>query len=320
MNKNNIILSVQNCTKKFDTLVALNNVDIQIHTGEFIALLGPNGAGKTTLVEIIENIQQPTNGTISICDLSWKKNEQILKQLIGISLQETNFFDRLTLQETLKLFASFYSVSDLNRCEKLIQEFQLSSHRHTYISNLSGGQKQRLALLVAVIHEPKLLILDEPTTGLDPKARQEFWHFLMDLKSHNISMLLTTHYMEEAEFLCDRIYLMDKGNILTEGSLQELRDKHNLLIKIHFESHTLLDKKNLEILANVKSVKITPINNNKIYQYTLTTDNSQHTLSSLLEYTKKYQHTILNLESKNMNLNDLFLDLTGRDLYVKHSL
>ena len=218
----NYIVEVRNVHKSFKDIKAVNGVDLTINQGEFMALLGPNGAGKTTLVEMIEGIQLPDSGEIVIDNKHWKSNEKELHQIIGISLQETRFIEKLTAFETVQLFASFYKLGN-DRVNEVIQLIGLEEKKKAYVNNLSGGQRQRLALGVALLNRPQLLLLDEPTTGLDPNARREIWHILLQLKKEfNTSLILTTHYMEEAEFLCDRIIIMDHGVILSQGTLQEI--------------------------------------------------------------------------------------------------
>ncbi len=216
------IVEVRKVKKSFKDVKAVNGVDLQIRPGEFLALLGPNGAGKTTLVEMIEGIQHPDEGEILIDGKKWKSHQQELHHMIGLSLQETRFMDKLTAYETLRLFASFYKL-DSSRVNEVFKLIGLGEKKKAFVNNLSGGQRQRLALGVALLNKPKILLLDEPTTGLDPNARREIWNILLDLKKeHNTSLILTSHYMEEAEYLCDRIVIMDQGNILAEGTLEEI--------------------------------------------------------------------------------------------------
>jgi len=216
------IIEVKNVWKSFKTVQAVKGVDIKIPKGQFVALLGPNGAGKTTLVEMIEGIQKPDSGEITIIGKKWKGNEDELHQIIGLSLQETRFIDKLRVSETLLLFASFFNLGKV-RVDEIIDIIGLEEKRKSYIVNLSGGQRQRLAIGIALLNKPAILLLDEPTTGLDPNARREIWEILRGLKEKSgTSMILTTHYMEEAENLCDYIIIMDNGVILKEGTLEQL--------------------------------------------------------------------------------------------------
>lgn len=222
MTDSEYIVDVRHVKKSFKDVHAVKGVNLTIKPGEFLALLGPNGAGKTTLVEMIEGIQHPDEGEIYIAGKQWKHHQHELHQMIGLSLQETRFMDKLTSYETMRLFASFYKLGT-ERVEEVFNLIGLEEKKKAYVNNLSGGQRQRLALGVALLNKPKILLLDEPTTGLDPNARREIWKILIDLKKGlNTSLILTSHYMEEAEFLCDRIVIMDHGNILAEGTLQEI--------------------------------------------------------------------------------------------------
>lgn len=216
------VIEVKNVWKSFKTVQAVKGINLNIRKGQFTALLGPNGAGKTTLVEMIEGIQKPDTGEITIMGKHWKGNEDELHQIIGLSLQETRFIDKLRVTETLQLFASFFNLGK-ERVNEIINIVGLAEKRKSYVVNLSGGQRQRLAIGIALINTPAILLLDEPTTGLDPNARREIWDILHRLKKESeTSMILTTHYMEEAEKLCDYIVIMDNGIILREGTLDQL--------------------------------------------------------------------------------------------------
>jgi ABC-2 type transport system ATP-binding protein len=218
------VIEVRDVHKSFKDVKAVRGIDLSISRGQFVAILGPNGAGKTTLVEMIEGIQKPDRGEILITGKPWKGNEGELRNLIGLSLQETHFIDKLTVFETLRLFASFFALGK-ERVEEVIALVGLEEKRKAWVVNLSGGQRQRLALGIALLNNPAILLLDEPTTGLDPTARREIWSILMQLKAHEgTSMILTTHYMEEAERLCDRIVIIDHGTVLRQGTLAELLD------------------------------------------------------------------------------------------------
>jgi ABC-2 type transport system ATP-binding protein len=216
------VIEVRDVWKSFKTVQAVKGVSIAIPGGQFIALLGPNGAGKTTLVEMIEGIQKPDKGEITIMGKKWKGNEDELHRIIGISLQETRFIDKLRVSETLMLFASFFNMGK-ERVDEIMNIVGLEEKRRAYVVNLSGGQRQRLALGISLINKPSILLLDEPTTGLDPNARREIWEILHNLKKNSgTSMILTTHYMEEAAFLCDYIIIMDHGVVLKEGTMSQL--------------------------------------------------------------------------------------------------
>jgi len=215
-------IELRNVVKSFKDVQAVRGVSLTIRQGEFIALLGPNGAGKTTLVEMMEGLRKPDKGEIVIQGMTWRKNEKELRRIIGLSLQETRFVEKLTVHETLRLFGSFFKLGDPH-VDKVIALTKLDAKQKSLVGTLSGGQRQRLALAVALLNDPQILFLDEPTTGLDPHARADLWKILIDLKTRgNTTLILTTHYMEEAESLCDKIVIINEGEILREGNLNEL--------------------------------------------------------------------------------------------------
>ena len=213
-------LSLTGLRKTFGDVVAVDRLDLEVMRGECFGLLGPNGAGKTTTIEICEGLTPPDAGTVKLLGLSWNSAAKELRQRIGIQLQETQFPDKLTVEETLRLFRSFFhrglSVDDA------VRTAQLEEKRTARIGTLSGGQKQRLAMACALVGDPELLFLDEPTTGLDPQARRHLWDLVDGLKQAGRSIILTTHYMDEAERLCDRVAIMDHGRIIALGTPQQL--------------------------------------------------------------------------------------------------
>jgi len=223
------VIEVKDVWKSFKTVQAVKGISLNIPKGQFVAILGPNGAGKTTLVEMIEGIQKPDKGEITIMGKHWKGHQDELHRIIGLALQETRLIDKLRVTETLQLFAAFFNIGK-QRINEIIEIVGLEEKRKSFVVNLSGGQRQRLALGIALINSPAILLLDEPTTGLDPNARREIWEILNGLKDKSeTSMILTTHYMEEAERLCDYVIIMDNGVILREGSIGELLKEYKNL-------------------------------------------------------------------------------------------
>jgi ABC-2 type transport system ATP-binding protein len=217
-------IEVNNIYKSFNDVQSVRGISFSIAAGEFVALLGPNGAGKTTMVEMMEGLRNPDSGTIFIQGKSWQRHERELRKVIGLSLQETRFTEKLTIRETLRLFASFYELGE-ERVGEVIGLTGLESKQKSMTGTLSGGQRQRLALAVSLLNKPQVLFLDEPTTGLDPHSRLDLWHILKALKDEGgTTLILTTHYMEEAESLCDHIIIVDEGKILREGDLKSLLD------------------------------------------------------------------------------------------------
>jgi ABC-2 type transport system ATP-binding protein len=304
-------IQVKDVYKSFKTVQAVQGIDLTISPGQFVALLGPNGAGKTTLVEMIEGIQKPDKGEILIMGKKWKGHEEELRQLIGLSLQETHFIDKLNVRETLKLFASFYRLGN-NRVEEIISIVGLEEKVKSYVVNLSGGQRQRLALGIALLNSPKILLLDEPTTGLDPNARQEIWNILLSLKVKlDTSLVLTTHYMEEAERLCDFIVIIDKGKILKQGKLEQLLDVDG------FEGKTI------EFSLQNPGLAMQRVFEDSIYKARWSADKDkmsialnsmEEDLPAFLEFLNKAGIKIRNLEFRKRTLDDVFTSLTGRHL------
>ena len=213
-------LSLSGLRKTFGDVVAVDHLDLEVMRGECFGLLGPNGAGKTTTIEICEGLTPPDAGMVTLLGLSWKTAAKELRQRIGIQLQETQFPDKLTVEETLRLFRSFFKQGI--SVDEAIRIAQLEEKRSARIGGLSGGQKQRLAMACALVGDPELLFLDEPTTGLDPQARRHLWDLVDELKNAGRTIILTTHYMDEAERLCDRVAIMDHGRIIALGTPQQL--------------------------------------------------------------------------------------------------
>ncbi len=304
---NDPIISVNSVIKSFKDVKAVRGLSFSIQPGEFVALLGPNGAGKTTMMEMIEGIQFPDSGDISIDNTTWKEAPQKLRSLLGISLQETHFIEKLTVLETLQLFSSFYSGSQV-AVDEIISLTGLTEKKNAYTKNLSGGQKQKLALGVALLNKPSILLLDEPTTGLDPSARRDVWEVLHKLKNERgMTMILTTHYMDEAEFLCERIIIMDKGTILAEGTVPQLLSRFSKSEKIEFISAGpvnpgLFPKENLQ-KSSFLGIK-----------WELVVEDIVSYLPLFLNEMKKNNIELLSLECKKMTLDDLFISLTGRSL------
>jgi ABC-2 type transport system ATP-binding protein len=213
-------LRVEKLVKKYGPLTAVDELDLEVRRGECFGLLGPNGAGKTTTVEILEGLNDRTSGDVEVLGLRWETDEKALRERLGISLQETHLPDRLTVEENLRVFRSFYAQGrDIDEVLSLVE---LTDKRRSWTEKLSGGQKQRLAVACALVGDPEVLFLDEPTTGLDPQSRRQLWDVVLGFKARGRTVLLTTHYMDEAERLCDRVAVIDKGKVIALGTPQEL--------------------------------------------------------------------------------------------------
>ena len=219
-------IDARGLVKRFKTLTAVDHVDLRLEQGRALALLGPNGAGKTTLVEMLEGLQAPDDGKISLFGLRWKSPQAPqLRAWLGVCLQDTRFPEKLSVRELLRLFAAFHGL-DASRAEKILEAGGLGPKADAWTEGLSGGQRQRLALGVAMLAQPRLLLLDEPTTGLDPAARREVWSLVEALKRQGCALLLTTHYMEEAQALCPEVALMHQGRLLARGKVGDLLRRH----------------------------------------------------------------------------------------------
>jgi ABC-2 type transport system ATP-binding protein len=215
-------LSVRGLRKAYNDVVAVDGLDLEVRSGECFGLLGPNGAGKTTTIEICEGLLAPDSGEVEVLGRRWETDARDLRELLGIQLQETQLSEKLTVEETLKLFQSFYR--EPRDIAAVIDKVELGEKRPSRVGGLSGGQKQRLAVACALVGNPELLFLDEPTTGLDPQSRRQFWDLIEKFQAEGKTIVLTTHYMEEAERLCDRVAIVDHGHVIALGSPNELME------------------------------------------------------------------------------------------------
>jgi ABC-2 type transport system ATP-binding protein len=221
------IIEVKNLVKKYDDLTAVNDISFDVYEGEIFGLLGPNGAGKTTTLEIMETLRELTSGEVTVDGLSVTKNRNEVKKIIGVQLQQSGFYPNLTLVELIKLFAGLYN-TDTNPME-ILELVGLKEKAKAIYKTLSGGQKQRFAVATTIINKPKIVFLDEPTTGLDPQARRNLWELIQNIRDTGSTVMLTTHYMDEAEKLCDRVGIIDSGKIIELDTPNNLID--NLLAK-----------------------------------------------------------------------------------------
>lgn len=235
------IITVKKLTKTYGNKTTVDAISFSVKEGEVFGILGPNGAGKTTTLEMIEALRPIDGGSVVLDGLDVKKQPSKVKEIIGIQLQSTAFFDKLTLREQLRMFNSLYD-SDSDP-DVLLEEVQLTDKSKSYVENLSGGQRQRFSIAAALVNKPRVLFLDEPTTGLDPQARRNLWELIQEIKQKGITVVLTTHYMDEAELLCDRIAIMDNGKIVTIDTPKNLV---KALIKRGFTKKQHVEQANLE--------------------------------------------------------------------------
>lgn len=288
------VIKVENLVKQYGELNAVDNVSFAIKKGHCFGLLGPNGAGKTTTIEIMEGIIPATKGNVLY---KGKAVDSSISQQIGIQFQNTALQDFLTVKETLNLFSAFYDKT-IPQAE-LVTLCDLSDFLDQNNRLLSGGQRQRLLLALALINDPEIIFLDEPTTGLDPQARRNFWTLIKNIKAQDKTIILTTHYMDEAEQLCDDVVIMDQGKIIESGSPEALLTKHFESIFIYLPKSHLTDELIEQFGADIQGERIE-----------ITTKNVEKTLTLLI----KHNVSLEGLHVKSANLDDLFLKLTGHSL------
>jgi ABC-2 type transport system ATP-binding protein len=286
---------------------AVNGLDLEVRQGECFGLLGPNGAGKTTTIEILEGLLPATSGEVEILGRRWGQDDHDLRQRLGITLQETRLSEKLTVLETLRLFRSFYREG--RAPEQVMDEVDLTEKASAYVGKLSGGQKQRLAVACALVGDPELLFLDEPTTGLDPQSRRGLWDILRSFKARGRTILLTTHYMDEAERLCDRVAVVDHGHVIALGTPAELiaRLGGEHLIEFMLEGADL-DEGRLRDLPGVVGVR----REDGLYSLSVTAPHI--TVPALLERLQRDGRAMAQLTTRHASLEDVFVTLTGRHL------
>ncbi|MFL5647209.1 MAG: ATP-binding cassette domain-containing protein [Chloroflexota bacterium] len=300
------VVDVRGLIKRYGDIVAVDGIDFQVAPGEIFGLLGPNGAGKTTTVEILEGLRAPDGGQAMVLGVDVAIHADEVKPRIGISLQTATMYPKLTVTEVIDLFRSFYRTS--RPTGELIDLLGLGERRDARTKELSGGQQQRLAVALALVNDPELVFLDEPTTGLDPAARRTLWDIVRDLKAAGRSVLLTTHYMEEAEILCDRIAIMDHGHILELGTVDDLISKRFTERAVRFDRLEGVAAAELGGLPGVTSVKE---DDDEVLLYT---SDVGPTIGALLAMTESRGLEPKDLAIRRPSLEDVFLDLTGRAL------
>lgn len=312
IDSNSPSLLLRGLRKAFADVVAVDGLDLEVKRGECFGLLGPNGAGKTTTIEICEGLTTPDAGTIELLGLSWATSANELRQRIGIQLQETQFPDKLTVEETLRLFRSFFrrGIS----VDESIRTAQLEEKRTSRVGGLSGGQKQRLAMACALVGDPEMLFLDEPTTGLDPQARRHLWDLVDQFKLAGRTIILTTHYMDEAERLCDRVAIMDHGKIIALGTPQQLiasiGGEHIVEFAIigHENGDGLVNPALLTAIAGVQSHRV------DAGQHQLTVRDLHTTVPLIFQSLNSQGLQLSDFRTHSATLEDVFVGLTGRNL------
>jgi ABC-2 type transport system ATP-binding protein len=297
--------------KTYDGKVeAVRGLSLEIQGGECFGLLGPNGAGKTTTIEILEGLLAPTSGEVTILGQTWQKNSREVREWLGISLQETRLSEKLTVRETIELFASFYR--EPRATDEVLDDLQLGEKADAFVGKLSGGQRQRLAVATALVGNPKILFLDEPTTGLDPQSRRQLWDIIRSFQRGGGTVLLTTHYMDEAERLCNRLAIVDHGQIIAEGSPSELIERLGGHHVVEFEaSGSTGDAAALDAWRALSGVESMRRDDGLV---SLTVREPHLTIPALLEAVEKQGSHLLRLTTRQASLEDVFVNLTGRHL------
>jgi len=288
---------------------AVNGIDLEVPPGHCFGLLGPNGAGKTTTVEILEGLNQPTSGEVEVLGMRWQDNETAIRERIGVTLQDTRFPDKQTVREVLQLFRSFYRTG--LEPDDVMGRVSLEGKANSFVENLSGGQQQRLAVAVALVGDPEILFLDEPTTGLDPQSRRQLWDVIRTFRERGRTTVLTTHYMDEAERLCDRVAIIDQGKIIALGSPAELIARIGGEHIVEFaigDSGPPADPASFGALPTVLAARAEGDG------YALTVGEPHSAIPALLNYLDQEHRPLARLTTRQVSLEDVFVALTGRHL------
>jgi len=301
-------LRCRGLVKRYGDVVAVDGLELEVHRGECFGLLGPNGAGKTTTIEILEGLLSPDSGDVQVLGMRWEHDASRLRQRLGIQLQETQLSDKLSVEEVLRLFRSFYSQGPA--VDELIASVGLDTKRTAWYSKLSGGQKQRLAIACALTGDPDLLFLDEPTTGLDPQSRRQVWDLLRGLKQQGRTILVTTHYMDEAHAICDRVAIVDHGKVIAQGTPTELIAS---LGAEHVVAFALRD--GVELPAEAALLRLPGVRRASLHDGggTLIVSHLHEALPALLRAVQAPDPFSL-LTTHSATLEDVFMSLTGRQL------
>ena len=302
------VIRVEGLVKRYGSLTAVDDISFTVESGETFGILGPNGAGKTTTLEVIEGLQRPTQGTASVLGMDVGGQSSQLKHRIGVQLQAAAYFDHLTLTEILQLFGSFYRHSV--PAADVLSKVGLYERRTSYLKKLSGGQKQAFTIAAALVNDPDLVILDEPTTGLDPRARHDLWDLVRLIESEGKTIVLTTHYMEEAATLCQRVAIMHQGRILTIGSPDDLVRQLGAAYRVRVSSDVELP---IGQLVNGAGSFVNHRNGDQ-YQYELALEEPATAVLALLGHASDHDIQLQRLEVLPATLEDVFLKLTGRGL------
>jgi len=305
----NFALRVHRLRKTFKDVVAVDCLDLEVRPGECFGLLGPNGAGKTTTIEICEGITSSDSGDVEVLGMRWSEHADLLRQRLGIQLQETQLAEKLTVYETVRLFRSFFRQGP--ETAEVIALVQLEEKEKSRVGNLSGGQKQRLALACALVGDPELLFLDEPTTGLDPQARRQLWELIDRFKLDGRTILLTTHYMDEAERLCERVAIMDHGKTIALGTPRELIKSIGVEHMLEFSGGGSARALDTSVLCRLEGVRHVQAENGSVQ---MQVTELHRAVPALLDELGRQGIPLTELRTRSATLEDVFVTLTGRHL------
>jgi ABC-2 type transport system ATP-binding protein len=305
----NSALRVRHLRKSYKDVVAVDGLDLEVQAGECFGLLGPNGAGKTTTVEICEGLTAPDSGDVELLGQRWSSNAAQLRQRLGIQLQDTQLSEKLTVYETVRLFRSFFRQGP--ETSEVIGRVQLEEKQKSRVGDLSGGQKQRLALACALVGDPDFLFLDEPTTGLDPQARRQLWELIEEFKRSGRTILLTTHYMEEAERLCDRVAIIDHGRKIALGTPRELIASTCAEQMVEFTAGSASKALDVPALRRIEGVRDVRTENGAVL---LQVTELHTSVPALLAELTRQNVSLTELRTHSATLEDVFVNLTGRHL------
>ena len=301
-------IAVEGLHKSYGSFEAVRGLDLEVKEGEVFGLLGPNGAGKTTTVEILEGLRPRSSGKVSVLGFDPGVQIEQLKDRIGVCLQATNLPDKIRVHEALDLFSAFYTKNTDNK--KLLERLQLAEKSNAFYSSLSGGQKQRVALALALVNDPALLFLDEPTTGLDPQVRHEIHTLIQELKESKRTILLTTHYIEEAERLCDRVAIIDAGKIIETGTPREIQERTlgHAMIEIATNEPAPMD----QLPEGLKRGKNTVSKDGR--SISMQSDSPAKTIVEAVKWIDSLGLQLVDIHLKRPTLEDVFIELTGKRL------
>jgi ABC-2 type transport system ATP-binding protein len=302
----NPVLQVENLVKKYGDVEAVRGVSFAVEEGEVFGLLGPNGAGKTTTIEIVEGLRTADGGRVSLCGLDPQRNSEELRELIGAALQSTSLPEKLRVHEALRLFASFYK--QRRNPEELLTRFGLQEKRDAFYGKLSGGQKQRLALAMALVNDPRVVFFDEPTAGLDPQVRREIYDIIEELRREKKTIVMTTHYIEEAERLCDRVAIVDHGKVIAMGTPRELKERSGDKARIEVRLARPESEGTLKNLDGVSECRVMD------GSYVLHCQRPPQAIVSLVKHLEAQGNELVSLEIATPSLEDVFIEMTGRRL------